>query len=259
MADGLVVRPECRHMINVRDRLAPHRGARPILISPVRLATTVPEAEGVVLGTGVEKVGKVGCVVDCRDGACWCLLLPRVERGAGQITRLAVGCLRNPGRPALGRQAHEVPGIGQRLDVRLELDREERHVIAGFLELPGIAAGEDAGSRWCALRVWRVGPCEQQALARHAVETGCADPVAAVRPEVQRGIVGNTEQDVRSSRLSAGRRRPAPQAADSNQTGKPPAVVHEGVSGIRLVSHSPTVNRHTGRRGARRCRLRRGW
>ena len=68
-----------------------------------------------------------------------------------------------------------------------------------FLELPRIAAGQQAGPARAALGIVREGVGKEDALARDAVEGGRLDPLAAIRTRVaERPIVGNDEKDVRA-------------------------------------------------------------
>ena len=78
-------------------------------------------------------------------------------------------------RPAIGREvAHQ-----QHVDLHDAADGitpvvrapEIGNVIAGFLELPGVAARQDAGARGRALGFVRLDANKEQPLARHLVES----------------------------------------------------------------------------------------
>jgi addiction module RelB/DinJ family antitoxin len=68
--------------------------------------------------------------------------------------------------------------------------------LAGFLELPGIAAGENRRARRGALGVGAVGMLEQDAIAGDTVEIWRANPLRAVGAGVDAPIVGDGEKDL---------------------------------------------------------------
>ena len=69
-------------------------------------------------------------------------------------------------------QVHRVARrvLRERLAPSLEFGREVADVVGGLLELPRVAAGEDAGAGRGALRVRRVGLAEEDAVAGDAVD-----------------------------------------------------------------------------------------
>jgi hypothetical protein len=69
-------------------------------------------------------------------------------------------------------------------------------VVACFLELPGVATGEDDGSGGGAFGDGGVGVCEEQAFFGDAVEGGGFDPVCAIGSGVCTPVVGDGEEDV---------------------------------------------------------------
>jgi hypothetical protein len=190
-------------MVDVGRRLVTQGCSGTVLIGPVRLQAAVPEAPGRVRRYGREEVGEIRCVVVGRDLTGRWLDRPSIERLASHLARLSLRILSHSWCPTFGRHPHEVTVLRQDFRIRRELGREVRDVIAGRFELPRVAAGQDAGARRCALRVRRVSACEQQSLARYAVERRRLDPAAAVSAHVRvRSIVRDRHENVRT--LGAG-------------------------------------------------------
>ena len=74
-------------------------------------------------------------------------------------------------------------------------------MVGGFLELPGVAAGQKAGSRRRALGVGGVSVGEKNSLGGDAVEGRRRNPARPVGAHVRvGGIVGDREEDVRTLR-----------------------------------------------------------
>src|SRR5581483_1133150 len=101
------------------------------------------------------------------------------------------------GTPALAGQADRVAGLFEQVRVDGEFRGEDAVVADGLVELPGVAAGEDAGPARAALGVGREGVLEQHALPGDAVEVRRFDPGAAVGAAVLPApVVEDDEQDV---------------------------------------------------------------
>ena len=120
-----------------------------------------------------------------------------VKRPARHQTIASLGILRDARRPAFHGHAHEVAVLAQHFGVGRELGGEIRNVVAGGLQLPGVASGQDAGTRRSALGIWCVGAGKQQSFAGHAIESGRANPRTTIGAHVRiRSVVGNGQQDV---------------------------------------------------------------
>ena len=92
-----------------------------------------------------------------------------------------------------------VAGLLQNVGVDRPLGGEDAEVTHRLLELPGVAAGQEAGPAGAALGIVREGVGKQDSLPRHAVKGRGIDPFAAISAGVaKRPIVGDDEQDVRA-------------------------------------------------------------
>ncbi len=70
-------------------------------------------------------------------------------------------------------------------------------MVASFLELPGVASGEDSCARGGAFGVGGEGVVEEDAFTGNAVKSRCVDPLTTVGAGVRPGlIVGDAEEDV---------------------------------------------------------------
>ncbi len=149
------------------------------------------------LGLVLHEVGEVGGVVVVGDGFCGRLGAALFVGLAGELAGLAVDSLGDAWRPGLAGLADEVAVLRQDLAVTGELVGEDGDVVAGGLELPGVAAGDDAGAGGGALGVGRVGAHEEQALAGDPVKARRLDPFRAVGSGVGEGlVVRDAEEDV---------------------------------------------------------------
>ena len=99
--------------------------------------------------------------------------------------------------PAFAGEPDEEPGLLKQGGIDRELIGEDAVVVDGFLELPGIAPGEDGGAAGAALGVGGEGVGEEDAFAGDAIEVGRAEPLGAVGSGVAVGpVVGDDEEDV---------------------------------------------------------------
>ena len=205
MPDGFVVGPRARDAVDLVELLATFLAARIEFVPPMRLETSVPETERRIRRPGGQEVGEVGGVIGWTDPLRGGLELAGLIWAARQLPRLAVDLAGHARAPAFAREAHVIALRGQGLGVGLERGREIAPVVGRRFELPGIAAGQDAGARRRAFGVGRVGVGEQHPLMGHAVEPGRPHPRTAIRPHVRPGgIIGDAEQDVGTCRFPGG-------------------------------------------------------
>ena len=202
VAHDLVVGPEAGDRIDVGDLLAPLGGTGTVLVPAMRLVGAVPEAPWRTGGPSIEKVREVACVIVARDSASRRPRLALLERLSGELTLLAVPIPCDAGSPPLRGLADEIAVLRESLGVGPELQRKERDVVAGLLQLPGVAPGEDTCARRRALGVRRVRIVEEDALARDPVEARRLHPPTPVRAHVGIGcVVSDAEEDVGTRRL----------------------------------------------------------
>ena len=160
------------------------------------------------LACSLKKIGKVTriIVIGYRTSRRLGLLL--LPRSAGDLPGLAVGVPCEARPPAFAGVTGGVAVGLQQLDPAAKLGRENRHVVAGILQLPRIATGQDDRAGWRALGVRSVGTLKQNTLLGQAIKVGCAHPVASVHASMaKRPVVGDGEKNVRPVRRLAKRRQ----------------------------------------------------
>ena len=178
------------------SRLPPFETPRHIR-KPDAARPTIPKAPRLASRRSLEEVRKIARIVAIGNPFGRRLGLAGIERPAGHQPRLVRFIVGHARPPAFRRLADEIAVLGQRLAVCLEFRREKADVIARRFELPRIAARQQARPRRSALGVRRVGLCEQQPFAGHAVESGRIDPFAAVGAGMAESpVVGDRQQDV---------------------------------------------------------------
>ena len=193
----LIVRPVGGHTVDVRELLAPLRHAGAELIATVWLDRAIPEGPRLVLCGGVEEVVEVGGIVVVADAGGRRRGFLRVERLAGHLPRLAQRIGGHTRTPALHRVTDGPAVFGERLAPAFELRREVADVVRRFLELPRVAASEDACAGRGALSIRGEGAGEQDAVLRHAVEVRRLHPLRAVSARVRAPVIGDGEENVR--------------------------------------------------------------
>ena len=156
----------------------------------------VPEAPGFGGIGGVEEVGEVGGVVVGRDLGGEGFGFAFVEGFAGDLTGFAGRVFGDAGAPAFAGDAHGPAFFGEDFRPAFEFGGEHGHVVACFLELPGVATGKDDGSGGGAFGDWGVGVGEEEAFFGDTVEGGGFDPGSAVGAGVGAPVVGDGEEDV---------------------------------------------------------------
>ena len=102
------------------------------------------------------------------------------------------------GGPAFSRAADVVARLLQQVGINRILGREATVVAAGLVELPGVAARQNAGSARAAFGIGRKGVAKENSLAGDAVEGRRLDPTTAGGARmIPAPIVRDQEQDVR--------------------------------------------------------------
>lgn len=150
----------------------------------MRLLETHPVAEGRSRRAPIEEVLEVFRVIDLRDAGRRRL----GARGVHDRSRRVAGALRDPLKiaraPALARRADGVAGFFQQVRINFEARRKISAVRHCFLELPGVAAREDARAARAAFRIRRERVSKQHAFACDAVKIRRLHPRGAIRAGV---------------------------------------------------------------------------
>ena len=217
VAHRVVVRPVGGHAVDVAQLLPALRHTGAELVAAMRFNRAIPKRPRLVRRGGVEEVGEVRGVVVVADagGGRWGFV--RVERLAGHLPRLSQRVGRDAWPPALHRVADGPAVLRERLAPAFELRREVADVVRGLLELPGVAAREDARAGRRALGVRCEGAGEQDAFLRHAVEVRGLHPARAVSARVRAPVVRDGEEDVRRALGGAGGGREANEREKATQ------------------------------------------
>ena len=118
---------------------------------------TGPEGPRFTGWGGGEEIVEVGGITVFADPVRGGLLFASVEGFAEEVSGLAVFGIGDAGAPALAGVADGPAVFGEGLAPAREFSREKAEVVGGFLELPGVAAGENDGARRGALGIGRVG------------------------------------------------------------------------------------------------------
>ena len=202
-----MVGPEGGDAVDIGEFLAALFKAGAEFIAAVRFEGAGPKGPRFAGGSGGEEVVEVGGVVVFADLGGGGFLFAGVEGFTGELAGLAFEVFGDAGAPALAGVADGPAVFGEGLAPALEFDWEKTEVVGGFLELPGIAAGEDGGAGRGALGVGRVGVLKQNAVTGDAVEGGRLDPRRAISAGVRAPVVGDDEEDVGWSRGRGGRGR----------------------------------------------------
>ena len=177
----------------------------------MRLHSTVPEHPRLALGGLGQEIAEVRRVVGGCNPASMRFQAAFLIGLAGDRSPLAFSVIGRARPPALAGVSGEISVGRQPLDVSPEFRREDAHVVARLLQLPGIPPGKNRRPRRSAFGVGRKCISEQQPLAGQFVEVRSLHPLAAVGSGVPvRPVVGNRQQNVRPSgfrrlRSSAGK------------------------------------------------------
>ena len=165
VADHLVVRPILWHTIDVRQFFS-HAPPYPVLVPAVRLGGAKPKRPRLALGLAcsLKKIGKVTRIIVIGYRTSRRLVLLLLPRRAGDLACLAVGVPCEARPPAFAGVTGGVAVGLQQLDPAAKLGREYCHVVAGILQLPRIATGQDDRAGWRALGVRSVGTLKQNTL-----------------------------------------------------------------------------------------------
>ena len=165
VADHLVVRPILWHTIDVRQFFS-HAPPYPVLVPAVRLSGAKPERPRLALGlaSSLEKLRKVARVIVVGDRPCRRLGLLLLPCRAGDLPGFAGGVPCEARPPAFAGVTGSVAVGLQQLDPSAILGREYCHMVAGMLQLPRIATGQDDRAGWPALGVRSVGTLKQNTL-----------------------------------------------------------------------------------------------
>jgi hypothetical protein len=167
-------------------------------ISAVRLVRAQPEAERRAFGPLRQEVLEVAGVVAGRDPVIRGLEGSLLEFLAGRIMRPAGGLV-VARSPTFTGEADPIAGFLQHIRVDGEFVGENAQVVHRLLQLPGVSAGQNAGSRGRTFGVRSETVGEQDAFPRQAVEGRSFDPLGSVSPRVAFApIVRNEEKNVRA-------------------------------------------------------------
>ena len=162
VAHLLGIRPTRRHVIDVGELLAALGHPRTIFVTAMRLMAAIPKGPRFVFWSGVQEIIEIPRVIYRRYSFGWFGGKSlRIEWLARHLTVFARGIGGNARTPALAGHSNKVTLLAQRLLVGLKLRRKNGPVIARRLELPRVAASDDARPRRRAFAARRVGLGEQ--------------------------------------------------------------------------------------------------
>ena len=161
VTNDVVVGPERGNARKVFKFFATFGDSGAVFVPSVRFEAAVPEAPGFVFRGCVEESIEVGGVIDGGDAIGWGFGFGFVPGFAGHVPRGAAVVEGDAGPPALCGES-DVPTFGDEgFRPCLELRWEEADVIGCGFELPGVPAGQDAGSRGGAFGVRRESIAEE--------------------------------------------------------------------------------------------------